>query len=54
MNEEVNGLICKQCGSYIDGEEPNHRRFCEKCWKEFPDRFKIKWNGETKILRGRY
>jgi hypothetical protein len=27
----INGLLCEQCGSFIDDEEPVHPRKCEDC-----------------------
>lgn len=35
MSENVEmileGLLCEQCGSFIDGEEPGYPRLCEDC-----------------------
>lgn len=27
----INGFYCKQCGGYIDGEEPGYPRLCDDC-----------------------
>lgn len=30
-DEVLEGLMCKCCGSLIDGEEPGYPRSCEDC-----------------------
>lgn len=30
----INGLLCEQCGGFIDGEEPGYPRVCEDCEEE--------------------
>jgi len=27
----IEGLLCQQCGSHIDGETPGHPRYCADC-----------------------
>jgi hypothetical protein len=27
----LEGILCEECGSYIDDEEPGHLRKCEDC-----------------------
>ena len=27
----LEGILCKSCGGYIDGEETGHPRKCEEC-----------------------
>ena len=29
----IEGLLCEQCGAYIDGEESGYPRKCEDCEK---------------------
>lgn len=33
-DDMVNGLICEQCGTFIDGREPGYPRRCADCKKE--------------------
>ncbi len=30
----LNGLLCEECGAYVDGEEPGYPRKCEDCENE--------------------
>lgn len=33
----INGLLCQECGSYVDFEEPGYPRSCDDC--EIESRF---------------
>lgn len=30
----IDGLLCVDCGEYIDGDEPGHPRKCKGCQEE--------------------
>lgn len=30
----LSGLLCEECGVFIDGEEPGYPRLCEDCENE--------------------
>jgi hypothetical protein len=32
----INGLMCEQCGIYLDGDQPGYPRCCEDCAKADP------------------
>lgn len=37
VDDMLDGLICQQCGVFVDGESPGHPRTCDGCDSEEKD-----------------